>query len=153
MFWKGKKDNRRNFASDMNLPCPLHTELVVSCVVRPLVSLVSLVTCMVLSKTLTLLTSHLSPSTGVVAAGLGRTGNTRGLTVSLVLTVLWSRGCPRYLAGPQHCLAAISERQHDKSVESLNTRHSLPSPVHIHQGIDGRKYIQQVYNHNGSFST
>ena len=47
MFWKGKKDNRRNFASDMNLPCPLHTELVVSCVVRPLVSLVSLVTCMV----------------------------------------------------------------------------------------------------------
>ena len=29
MFWKGKKDNRGNFVSDMNLICPLHVELVV----------------------------------------------------------------------------------------------------------------------------
>ena len=52
------------------------------------------------------LTSQLTPRCGLVAAGLGRTGGTRGLTgVSECWLVLSGppcyRGCPRDLAGPQ----------------------------------------------------
>ena len=81
----------------------------------------------------------LTSQTALLAAGLGRTGSTRGLRVCpgcwLVLSLrssLCSRGCPRDLAGPQpekYHLRTVwrqTDRQHGtltcyKSVESLNT--------------------------------
>ena len=82
---------------------------------------------------------QLTSQTALLAAGLGRTGSTRGLRVCpgwwLVLSLrssLCSRGCPRDLAGPQpekYHLRTVwrqTDRQHGtltsyNSEESLNT--------------------------------
>ena len=103
------------------------------------------------------LTSQLRPRCGLVAAGLGRTGCTRGLTgVSECWLVLSGppcyRGCPRDLAGPQpekYQLRSVwrqTDRQHRLALVttywSLSTRHGV---------VSQRKNTYQPYTHSVSW--
>ena len=151
MFWKDKKDNRRNSVSDMRGSSPLsslHIKVSLWCPwyhARYLLyktaewSEVEWDVAALLSSTQLYSALQLTSQTALLAAGLGRTGSTRGLRVCpgwwLVLSLrssLCSRGCPRDLAGPQpekYHLRTVwrqTDRQHgtltsDSSEESLNT--------------------------------